>query len=245
MKRSRCSLRVIGMVSMAVVVSGCQAMKNKSPSDLVRPLSEDLPIQAKSYQNGESERRICIETAKTVAEKGYVTEAIQLYEKAEGLEPEGPSLDLPLAPLYAQAGNTQKSIERYRNIIAQGKATAEVYNNFAWTLTESGQNAKAIEVIRQGLAAAPHSKRLRATHALILYRHGESDRAFALFRELYGPSAAHHNLAVLDVGSGKFDSAFEHAKLATNFSDCSAESIALRDAIQSRVAVNPSADVQH
>ena len=101
---------------------------------------------------------------------------------------------------------------------------------------ESGKLSHARDVINQGLVGSPDSKRLRATRAILLYKLGQREQSFEAFEELYGPSAAHHNLAVLDVDAGTIDSAVKHAKLATQYQDCSSKAIELNDALQVRLA---------
>ena len=110
---------------------------------------------------------------------------------------------------------------------------------------ETGQYPAAAQTIRQGLDATPGSKRLKATHAIILYRSGDREGCFEKFRELYGPSAAHHNVALLDVDSGDLESAVEHANLAAGLPGCSAESTKLRDTLQLQLATTTSDPVLH
>jgi tetratricopeptide (TPR) repeat protein len=236
------SMLISRLLLGCILFSGCQAMGDKDRRDLISPLSSDTGDQRpqRSLSQRYNERKLCIETAETVAANGHAREAIKLYEKAEGLEPDGEPLDLRLAPLYAQIGNCGPAIERYRRAIKSGKATAEVYNNLAWTLIESGQPNDAIAAVQDGLSAAPENERLRATHAVALYKLGDRAKSLELFRELYGPAAAHHNLAVLDVDSGQLESAAEHARLAAGFPDCPTESIQLHETIQSNLATTPA-----
>lgn len=234
--------RILRLLLGCILFTGCQAMGDKGRRDLISPLSsvtaDQRPPRLLSHRY--NERKLCIETAETVAANGHAREAIQLYEKAEGLEPNAEPLDLQLAPLYAQIGDSRQAIDRYRRAIKSGNATAEVYNNLAWTLIESGQPNEAIEAVQQGLSAAPDNDRLRATHAVALYKLGDRLKSLEAFRELYGPAAAHHNLAVLDVDSGQLDSAAEHARLATGFPDCPTEAIQLHESIQSNLGKTPA-----
>ena len=242
MRRMRDSALIVRSLIGCVLLTGCYAMGDKGRRDLISPLSSVSADQRapRLLSQRYNERKLCIETAETVAAKGHAQEAIELYEKAEGLEPKRDPLDLQLAPLYAQTGDSRQAIERYRRAIESGKATAEVYNNLAWTLIESGQPNEAIEAVQEGLAAAPANERLRATQAVALYRLGDRVQSFEAFSELYGPAAAHHNLAVLDVDSGQFESAAEHAQLATSFPDCPTESVELHETIQSNLPATPA-----
>ena len=222
---------------------GCRTLGESKETDFLKPLeTSNSPSARVSLGTDLSEREICAETAKTVAEKGHATEAIKLYEKAERLAPKEQPFDLELAPLYVHVGDTESAIARYRNAIGRGHADSDVFNNLAWTLMDSGRYDEAIETLQQRLTAEPENNRLQATHAVILFRRGDRESSFQKFVELYGESAAHHNLALLDLDAGNVESAVKHANLAKTFPGCSAESIKLCDAIQSRLA---TADSNH
>ena len=118
---------------VALTHAGCTSLEKKSTDQFLKPLSSGTQL----FGGKPDERNVCIETAKAVAEKGHASEAILLYEKAEQLDPKAGSLDLELAPLYAQTGQAEDALNRYRRLIAKGAATSEVYNNLAWTLIES------------------------------------------------------------------------------------------------------------
>jgi hypothetical protein len=70
-------------------------------------------------------------------------------------------LDLELPPLYWQIGRTDQSVSRYENAIARGKGSNEVFNNDAWTLTESERLEEAEVVIALGLQRSPDCERER------------------------------------------------------------------------------------
>ena len=234
------SLLLIGALlagCMMSVSTGCRTVQKNSSTEFLKPLDVGPnPARGRSLASDLSERELCLKTAELVAAKGHATEAVKLYEKAERLEPNGERFDLELAPLYAQLGKTDLAITRYRSAIAKGRASDEVLNNLAWTYLESGRHAEAMKTIQQGLIIEPESNRLQATQAVLLYQSGDREGCFQKFSDLYGESAGHHNLAMLDLESDNLASAFQHASLATTFADCSEQSIKLRDTLQTRLA---------
>jgi Flp pilus assembly protein TadD len=236
------SIAVTGsLLAGCVLFLGCRTLRESRETEFLKPLDTATGTLSHDARVADlSEREICIETARTVAAKGHAVEAIKLYEKAEGLQPNGERFDLELAPLYVHVGNTDSAIARYRNAIAEGGASDEVFNNLAWTFMESGRHDEAIQAIQQGLDVTPESKRLQATHAVLLHKSGDREGSFEKFRKLYGESAAHHNLALLDLDSDNIESAVEHARLATGFPGCSTESVRLRDTLQTRLATTKS-----
>ncbi len=183
-----------------------------------------------------NERELCVQTAQKLAAKGHATEAIKLYEKAERLESNDQSYDLELASLFAQKGDSNTAVGRYEKAIANGHTNASTFNNLAWTLMDMGQADEALETVKRGLAVASDDERLRATQAVILHHKGDRENALSNFEAIYGPSAAHHNMAILDLEAGQIDAAVEHAKLSAEYPDCSRESLALRDALLSKVS---------
>ena len=218
-----------------VVFSGCSLLRQREKSVRVGSANElsSLPVLGSAADVNEHD--LCIQAAKAVADKGHANEAIKLYEKAESLAPQKTNLDRPLAPLYASVGKTDAAIARYRKVIANGEADAEHFNNLAWTLMESGQLDKATETIQQGLMQSPNNERLQATQAVVFYKQGDRNQSFQAFQKLYGQSAAHHNLAILDLDHGNKDAALQHLNTATELADCPEQTIALKEAVESEL----------
>ncbi len=229
------TLTLAGCLCVSVGV-GCRSIDNPVRPSSLLSLDAKSPSNAPPLDNRYNERLVCIKTAKTVAEKGYSGEAIQLYEKAEKLDASEPALDLELAPLYAESGQSEKAIARYRKVIAAGNAAADVYNNLAWTLLENGLHNDALQTCQQGLARWADDKRLQTTNAVTHYHLGNRDQSLEAFTSLYGTSAAHHNLAILDTDAGNLDMALRHAVAAAELPNCATESIELRDSLRTQIA---------
>ena len=213
---------------------GCSLLRQAEDREIVPQFD-----RAKSFNGtaNHNERELCIETAKSLATKGHATEAIALYEKAGSLESNGQSFDLELAPLFAQIGDSETAVARYESAIASGHADSSTFNNLAWTLMDMGRADAALEAVGRGLMVTPDDQRLRSTQAVVLHRKGDRQGALSNFESMYGLSAAHHNMAILEMEAGRTDAAVEHAKLSTQYPDCSRESVALRDALMSKVAM--------
>lgn len=188
-----------------------------------------------------SEREICLETAKSVASKGHAREAILLYEKAERLKPDAEPLDRALAPLYAEVGDYDSATARYRNVIArQDRPEPDVHANLCWTLIEAGRLHDAEQSIQAGLSLFPDNPRLLGSRAVLHYERGNREQAFQVFRSLYGPSAAHHNLAILDLEHGLPHAALEQAQMAASFPNCPKQSVEFRNSLQAQIGTLPS-----
>lgn len=194
--------RSLASVMLLIITLGCQSMRAKKSSDFIEPLASQTISSAAKHKTPESERDLCIQTAKAVAERGHFTEAIALYEQAEKLDRDLPALDRELANLYAQAEQFDLAVNRYRLAIENMPKDADLRNNLAWTLLESNRLDQAIQVIDESLQQFPQNRRLQSTRAIASYHAGDRQGAIQQFTSLYGPSAAHHNVALLDVESG-------------------------------------------
>ncbi|SMP60018.1 Tfp pilus assembly protein PilF [Neorhodopirellula lusitana] len=205
--------RAGAILSTLALSVGCGSISKNRESDFLKPLASSNPSEFKR-DSLPSERSLCIETAKTVAGKGHAAEAIQLYDRAEQLDPTAAPLDAKLAPLYADVGKSDAAIERYKRSVQLSPKDCELANNFAWTLMEAGRFDQAITEANRGLQIEPNHVRLRSTLAMIHYRQGDLAGALRHFEQAYGLTAAHHNLAILEIDAGNHDSAKMHLQLA-------------------------------
>ncbi|MFK7819749.1 MAG: tetratricopeptide repeat protein [Planctomycetaceae bacterium] len=194
---------------------GCSGLKKKQNDGLVKPLaavSNEAPTRPQPFRD---ERALCMETAQTVAEQGHAHEAIKLYLRAEQLGPSQLPLDRQLAPLHAQTGDFDAALQRYARLVSEAPEDADLCNNFAWTLMEAQRYGDAISQARRGLSIDADNTRLRSTLAMIHYRQGDPSSALAEFATAKNSTAAHHNLAVLDIDAGNLSSAQEHLRKAS------------------------------
>lgn len=187
---------------LLILTLGCQSMRAKKSSDFIEPLSRQAISSDAKNKVPDSERELCIQTAKVVAARGHFTEAIALYEQAEKLNRDLPALDRELANLYAQSEQFDLSVKRYRLAIEKSPNDVDLRNNLAWTLLESNRLDQAIQVINESLKQFPQNRRLQSTQAIASYHAGDRQAAIQQFTSLYGPSAAYHNVALLDLESG-------------------------------------------
>ncbi|MGB7342891.1 MAG: tetratricopeptide repeat protein [Pirellulaceae bacterium] len=222
-----------GLVLLSSCFVGCSLLRNAENREIVPQVETAKLRESTTFLN---ERELCINTAANLAAKGHAAEAIALYEKAERLKPNDRSFDLELAPLFTQVGDSETAVAKYESAIADGHANSATFNNLAWTLMGMGRTDAALEAVNRGLTVAPDDQRLNSTQAVALYKKGDRQSALSKFEAIYGPSAAHHNLAVLDLEAGQIDAAIKHAKLAAEHPDCTRESLALHETLLATVA---------
>lgn len=219
---------------LMIAAAGCSMLSKSQAPQFLAPLNSQAPAESLP-PTVQSEQELCRTTAKTVASKGHTQEAIKLYERSEHLDESKPA-NMELAPLYAQVGDFDASVKRYRTAIAEGDADPELWNNLAWTLMEKGDLAEAMRATEQGLLQSPTHKRLLATSALLQYKSGDSAQAFEMFSQLYGAEAAHHNLAILELEHGRVEQARHHATLATQSGNSPSVALGLAQALEMQVS---------
>ena len=227
-KNQSFGLLLICLVTFGSFATGCgrSLQKQASNNDLYQLVnrleSTDSPTSGKSSDvrfAPAQECMVCIKTAGAVAKAGHLKEAIRLYEKAQTLSPKDSSITRQLAPLYAQAGDFDRSINAYHELMRTDGRDPEFLNNFAWTLMEGNQLEQAKALASNSLQSFPDSRNLASTLAVIYYRLGNRESAFKLFSKVYGEHAAHHNLAVLDVDSRNEAPAKTHLEKAMRLKD--------------------------
>ncbi|MCP4941573.1 MAG: tetratricopeptide repeat protein [Planctomycetaceae bacterium] len=227
-------------LSLLVLLSlGCGSIGKDKQQDFLKPFASAAPQEAKAFsQEIPSDYTLCIETAKTVAAEGHAVEAVKLYERAESLNPNAPSLDSNLAPLYASLGNHSEAIKRYQRCASQDPNNVELCNNFAWTLMEAERFSEAIAEATRGLTKDEDSQRLHATLAMIHYRQGDHVKALQGFAKAHGPAAAHHNLSLLEIESGNIESAKEHLRIANKSPEQTSQAQILLTALETQTSKN-------
>ena len=214
---------------LLVSLLGCNSLSKNQTTPLVSPLagSQTLPV-------GESldDEILCIETAKAVAEKGHIDEAIKLYERAEDISQEGERHDVELARLLSQRGDYAESISRFQRHCSTTSATPEVYNDYAWACIGAERYQLGAQVVAEGQGHHPENERLAATMACLQFHLGNPDQALASFSELYGDAAAYQNLAVLSLERSDANSAKQYLVKAMSCEGCSGEVYQMHEAIR-------------
>lgn len=208
---------------------GCSSLSRKDSAPLISPLGG---TQALSVNHSPDEETLCIETAKAVAEKGHVDEAIKLYTRAEELSKEGKQYDLELARLLSQRGDYAESISRFQSHCSRYAAEADVYNDYAWACIGAERYPLAAQVAVEGQERHPDHERLAATTACLQFHLGKPDQALASFAQLYGDAAAYQNLAVLALERSDADSAKQYLVKAMACDGCSDEVYRMHEAIR-------------
>jgi len=103
---------------------------------------------------------------------------------------------------------------------------------------EAGRFEQAIIEANRGLQIDPNNVRLRSTLAMVHYRQGDREGALRHFEQALGSTAAHHNLAILDIDTGNLDSAKMHLQIARQSTEPNTKTELLASAFESQMSTN-------
>jgi Flp pilus assembly protein TadD len=202
-------LSLLSLSLLAAMPCGCSSLpqltrpstdsySNAKPAE--SPMSQ-LGVALPAMKPGE-DRELKIIAAEQMVEHGYWNEAVELYLDAEAVAPKKPKLDKQLAPALAAAGRYSESLQRYRAQIQEDPKNAELLNNFAFTLQESGDLLGAETEFRKALSIDSSFENAAVNLGLLLARQRRYEEAFRVLEPAIGEAAAHHNLGVIAIDSG-------------------------------------------
>ena len=235
MKRLAAKAFFAATVGIAIF-GGCSSLRS-SRFALPEKKQSAAPVQSSISQLGAAlpamkpgdDRELCLIAADQMSEKGHWEDAVELYRKAEKLDPKKRLLDAKLAPALAGAGQYAESIERYRRLVVDAPKDAELRNNFAWTLMEAGDFSSAESEFRQAIVLAPQQTKASLNLGVMLAKQRRYDESLALLTPAIGEASAHHNIGVIAIDIGDEATAiraFERASSLPGAPNASAEFLA-------------------
>ncbi len=210
-------------VALMFLLCGCSTFKNPSLSSnsLSGQANQlELPIaqlgSALPAMKPGDERALKLIAADQMVENGYSAEAVELYREAESLSPRKAKLDLQLAAALASAGSYDESLARYERLLKRDKKNVSIINNYAYTLMESGNVAKAEAEFRRAIAIEPRFENAATNLGMLLAQQKRYGEALEVLVPVVGESAANHNLGVAAVEVGDEASAIRYFSKATS-----------------------------
>jgi Tfp pilus assembly protein PilF len=130
---------------------------------------------------------------------GQLSAPLEPLERWVAAHPKAYSMRALLAEAYGQAGQRDKAIREYEQIVASQPDQAATLNNLAWLYYENG-DAKALETARLALAKAPGNAAIMDTLGWILLENRQIDEGVRLLRDAAAAPGAegeiHYHYAV-------------------------------------------------
>jgi tetratricopeptide (TPR) repeat protein len=197
---------VVGVMSVALVGTGCQNNKNgkvgyaqdgkkvEEPEDDFGTKKEP-PIAAKTR----------LAAAQVAESRGDVASAIDQYEKALASDPKLTAAWYGLGVTSAQARQFDKSLNAWKHYVTLVKDDPAAYANLGFTYDLSGQFDKAQATYLEGIKLNPKHKACRVNYGLMLAKAGRIADARAEFAAVLKPADVHYNLGSIYEQQGKYD----------------------------------------
>lgn len=130
---------------------------------------------------------------------GQLPSPFEPLERWVAAHPEVHSMRALLAEAYGQAGQRDKAIREYEQIVASQPDHAATLNNLAWLYYENG-DAKSLDTARLALTKAPGNAAIMDTLGWILVESGQIDEGMRLLRDASATPGAegeiHYHYAV-------------------------------------------------
>ena len=114
-----------------------------------------------------------------------------------------------------------ESIQRYHRLLKRDPKNADLVNNYAYTLLESGDAKNAEIAFRRAVELKPGFENAATNLGMMLGRQQRYAEALEILLPVIGESAAHHNIGVVAVESGDRLAAIQHFEKAASLPNSS------------------------
>ena len=179
-------------------------------------LSESTGSDRKSRNSQASE--LCIKTAREMEGKGYVDEAIALYERAIADRPNDSRILHRLGTLSAKKADVANARKYFEQAISIESDSAPLNNDFGFFCMQQGELARAESLLKSVVQKSPSNTRAINNLAKLMVQTDRSEAAYELLEAKLGPAAAHSNVGVLLAKQGNQSEAEKHLSLAQSLS---------------------------
>ncbi|MEA2633063.1 MAG: hypothetical protein QOE66_3282 [Chloroflexota bacterium] len=188
--------------------AGCGTIRNRGTEVAAAkaPTVEAKPPPAKELSH-DSTVKLCLTVAGELEKGGYVTEAIEQYEKAKKLDPRSTRVAHRLAVLHDRRGDIVRARAEYQRALEGEPRNPDLLNDMGYFCYGRGDWAEAERWLRKALAAAPENGRARVNLGMALAQQGNSAEALAEFSRAVSPAQAQANLGLIEAQRGRTEEA--------------------------------------
>ncbi len=198
----------LAAVVLIATSSGCSAVNRFVPggAGFASAADKNLAVNPDELPPRQT-AQACIKTAEQLASDGQAREAILLYEKARGVDPNATNYSRRLAPLYDLSDDVARATTEFNAAIATAPADADLLNDAGCFYDRQGNPAQAERLLRQAVAVNPQYARAQINLGLAIGHQGRFQEAFDVFAPVVGPAAAHSNVGMLLAKQGRNEEA--------------------------------------
>lgn len=211
----RTAVPVLGCCLMLLWICGCAMPSSTLFSRDTRQNSPHTETEKNSLSHKER-ANICLQTGLNLAAHQKDDHAIAQMAKARELNPQLKGVAHPLAVLYDRQGRFGLAEQEYQSALQEGKASADLLNDFGYFRYSQGRFAEARTLLTQARKLNPEHSQATTNLAMVLAAEGDFETAYELFSHAVGPAAAHQNIGLLMLKAGRDDEAVVHLESAAD-----------------------------
>jgi len=220
-----------------LVMSGCTGVPKLAKFE--KKSEPPAGLRLKAIDN-ETQAEACRLTAIKLAAAEKDEHAIAQFEQARKLDPKIEGVAHSLAVLYDRQGRLDAAQREYEQAISESWRDADVHNDFGYFLYSRGDYEQARTQLERALKINEEHPKAPINLAMVEAAEGRYDEAFELFEQALGPAAAHHNIGLLKMRSGRLAEGLASLKQASAL-DPSLDSAAILEAYYSPTPKSGSA----
>lgn len=196
------------------MASGCSSLTVSSLGTHLASHANPPEVFRRGNISNKESAEACIAIAEGCVQSGHLPAAIAQYQRARQQDPRRINFSHRLAILNAQLGHDAKARKEFAKAIAHDSKDADVKNDYAYFLTQSGDLAGGEKLLREVLAQQPDHTRAEINLGINLTHQDRLAEAHQHFAKATDPASAHHNIGVILSQRGKqaeADAAFQLA----------------------------------
>ena len=200
------------VILMLGMLTGCATSSSGWPSFAKR--DPDVRQAKASRSKLKDPIKLDLAYAKLQEQYGNATEARQRYQRVLHEEPQSVEALLGLARMDQLAGRTVEAEQGIRKALKSSSNDPLVLDSLGQFYAAQEKWPQAIDILKQGLQAAPNDNTIRFHLAVATAKSGDLITAKPLFASSVGEAEAEYNLGLILHDQGKLELAEQHFALA-------------------------------
>ena len=196
------------VILMLGMLTGCATSSSGWPSFAKR--DPDARQAKNSRGKLKNPTKLDLLYGKLQEEQGNTSEARQRYQRVLREEPQSVEALLGLARMDQLAGRAAEAEQGFRKALKISANDPLVLDAFGQFYASQEKWPQAIDILKQGLQAAPNDNRIRFHLAVATAKSGDLATAKSLFVSSVGEAEADYNLGVILHDQGKLELAEQH-----------------------------------
>ncbi len=203
----------MGIVALLVGASGGGCAGWRQQANTAKSIDPAVSIGT-SQLDAEETAELCLTAARQFEQGGRCAEAVAQYERVLQHRPAAPGVQHRLAVLYDRLEEHERASRSFHRALAEAPTDGRLWNDYGFYHYQRGRWQDAEQAYRKSCELTPKLERNRVNLGLALAQQGRVDEAFAEFRRVLSPAAAHSNLGMVLAQQGNMvaaQAAFEQA----------------------------------